>query len=76
MPRRRTLYLVLAAGLAAVATLSTLVRPVNPAALPTGLAVSTAVESSALYCTGLSDAPGGVQGDVVFLNTRAPERAW
>ncbi len=74
MPRRDgPLAVLLILALVATATLTSVLRPKNPTALPTGLAVSANVESSALYCTGLSDTAGGVQGAVTFLNTgRAP----
>lgn len=70
MPRRDgALAALLVGALVATATLTSVLRPSNPTALPTGLAVAASVESSALYCTGLSDAAGGVEGAVDFLNT-------
>ncbi|MDE3065280.1 MAG: hypothetical protein KGJ36_06390, partial [Acidobacteriota bacterium] len=74
MPRRAPLVVVLGLVLAASATLTSLLAPANPAALPTGLAVSAHVESSALYCTGLSAASGAVPGTVELLNTGAATR--
>ncbi|HVB70775.1 MAG TPA: DUF5719 family protein [Acidimicrobiales bacterium] len=75
MPRRSGLLIVvLVLALAATATATSLVKPSNPAQLRTGLYASAGVESSALYCTGLSDAAGGVQGVVTFLNTERSTR--
>jgi|GEM_PF-156715 len=76
MPRRGgVLAAVLTLALAATAVATTVSRPTNPSALPSGLAESAGVESSALYCTGLSDAAGGVEGVVTFLNTERTARA-
>src|SRR5579863_9233643 len=74
MPRRTgALMIVLALGVAATATATTLVHTSNPPQLRTGLYAAAGVESSAVYCTGLRAAAGAVQGVVTFLNTdRAP----
>lgn len=70
MPRRGgVLIVLLVLALAATATATSLVNPTNPTQLRTGLEVTAGVESSALYCTGLSNVAGGVQGVVTFLNT-------
>jgi hypothetical protein len=67
--RGGVLAALLTLALVATAVVTTVSRPTNPSALPSGLAVSAGVESSALYCTGLSDAAGGVEGVVTYLNT-------
>ncbi|MGH9020789.1 MAG: DUF5719 family protein, partial [Acidimicrobiales bacterium] len=67
--RSRALAALLVAGLVVVAVTSSLSSPVNPTGLPGALANPAGVESSALYCTGLSDATGATQGAVVLLNT-------
>ncbi|MFI5036047.1 MAG: DUF5719 family protein [Acidimicrobiales bacterium] len=64
----------LVAALAATASLTSVLGATNPSALPAGLAVAAGAESSALYCTGLSDATGAVQGVVTFLNTEPASR--
>src|SRR5579872_5149858 len=74
MPRRTgVLMIFLALAVAGTATATSLVTTSNPPLLRTGLYAVAGVESSAVYCTGLSDAAGAVQGVVTFLNTsRAP----
>lgn len=72
MTRRLPLVIVLAVLLAAVGVATSLEHSANPSALPGGFAVSGA-QSTALYCTGLTDAAGGASGEIIFLNTaRAP----
>lgn len=46
---------------------------VNPVVASTG-AASPAAQSSALYCTGLTDARGGLRGVVVYINTTGVTR--
>jgi Family of unknown function (DUF5719) len=65
---------VLALALAATGVTASLVRESNPTALPTGLSVAGNAESTALYCTGLSDVRGAFAGHVSFLNTSSHDR--
>lgn len=67
--RRHSWPIVLAVALAGVAGASALAHQPNPSALPTGLSVAANAESTALYCTGLTDVAGGFAGGVTFLNT-------
>jgi len=64
-----SLPIALATALLATGVASTLVKPSNPTSLPTGLNVAANAESTALYCTGLSNGAAGVAGQVTFLNT-------
>jgi len=66
---------VLASVLIVTGVASTLIKPTNPTALPTGLNVASNAESTALYCTGLTSGPGGVAGEVTFLNTATSTRS-
>jgi hypothetical protein len=67
MASRRFPWLaVLALIVALVGFATTRSTPRNPTALPTGLATSINAESTALYCTGLSNAG---PGRVSFFNT-------
>ena len=72
--RRTSLFLVLALALVATGVLSSLSMPRNPSILPSGLAVNSQAESTALYCTGLSSVRNGVDGRVTFLNTTSSAR--
>jgi hypothetical protein len=72
--RRRSLFLILALALVATGVLSSLSTSRNPSILPSGLAVNSHAESTALYCTGLSSVRGGVSGRVTFLNTTSSPR--
>ena len=72
--RRSSLFLVLALALVATGVLSSLSTSRNPSILPSGLAVNSQAESTALYCTGLSSVRGGVSGRVTFLNTTSSSR--
>ncbi len=72
--RRGPLLLVVVVVLAATGVVTSLRHAVNPSTLPSGLTVSSSAESSALYCTGLSDAPGR-PGQVTFYNTTASPRS-
>ena len=71
---RVPLVAVLAVGLAAVGAATASSRATNPVPAAVGLGVASNVESAALYCTGLSDARGGVGGRVVVLNTSGATR--
>ncbi|HUX03492.1 MAG TPA: DUF5719 family protein [Acidimicrobiales bacterium] len=71
---RSPLLVVLAAMLAATGALATLVRQPNPSAVPSGLAVASDAESTALYCTGLTGAHSPTYGHVVFSNISGIER--
>ena len=66
--RRFPVLVVVAAVLAATAVAVTLTHPKNPSGSPSGLSVTINTESSALYCTGLSNGPGAA-GRVDFYNT-------
>ena len=65
--------LVVVAVILAVTGYATTRAPVNPSALPSGLAVSMNAESTALYCTGLASTPGA-PGRVIFYNTASVAR--
>jgi hypothetical protein len=71
--RRRPLLVVLAAALVVTGVAASHFKTSNPSTLANGLNAN-GVESSALYCTGLSSANGGVEGHVVFLNTSSGPR--
>ena len=71
--RRRPLLLVLVVILLATGLAVTFTHPRNPSVLPGGLAVSLNAESTALYCTGLSDV-GPRPGRVTFYNTASGPR--
>ena len=73
--RRLPLLAVLASALIVTGVASTLVKPTNPTALPTGLNVANNAESTALYCTGLTSGSGGIAGEVTFLNTSTSARS-
>jgi hypothetical protein len=75
MARRTPLAGVLAAALVATGVAAALIHSGNPAPGPTGLAGNAGVESSVLYCTGLTDAAGGANGVVTLLNTTASVRS-
>ncbi|HUY42740.1 MAG TPA: DUF5719 family protein [Acidimicrobiales bacterium] len=67
MSRTRVpILLVLAAVIAGAGVLSSLARSSNPASYGSG---NFAAESTALYCTGLTDHQGVANGHVVFENT-------
>jgi hypothetical protein len=71
--RRRPLLLVVVVVLLATGLAVTFTHPKNPSVLPSGLAVSMNAESTALYCTGLSDV-GPRPGRVTFYNTASGPR--
>ncbi len=73
-PRRAPLLFVLAVSLIVVGTLSTLSKSSNSALPATSLSLSKGVESTALYCTGLTGAKGDALGHVTFLNTTSSAR--
>jgi hypothetical protein len=66
---RTPLLVVLGAALVGVGLLSSITTTANPSTLPSGFSTVGAVESAALYCTGLTSAKGGAPGHVTFLNT-------
>jgi Family of unknown function (DUF5719) len=71
--RRGPLLLIVVAALVATGLATTLTHPKNPSVLPSGLAVSINAESTALYCTGLSNV-GPRPGRVTFYNTAGNPR--
>lgn len=71
---RSPLLVVLAAVLVATGALATLVRQPSPSPVPSGLAVASDAESTALYCTGLTGAHTSTYGHVVFSNISGAER--
>ena len=68
-PRRAPLFVVLALALIVVGVLSSTAKSVNPSQLPSTLALNGRAESTALYCTGFSNAKLGESGRVVLINT-------
>lgn len=71
--RRIPVLVVVAVVLAVTGYATTRRPPVNPTALPSGLAVSMNAESTALYCTGLTSSPGA-PARVIFYNTASVAR--
>ena len=71
--RRVPVLLVVLVLLVATGVVTSLHRPVNPSELPNGLSVSLDAESTALYCTGISNARG-TPGRVTFFNTSSASR--
>jgi len=67
--RRIPLFIVLALALLATGFVSAMAKSPNPSQLPSGLALTSNAESTALYCTGLSSARAGASGHVTFVNT-------
>ncbi len=65
---RRPLALALVAVIAAAAAATSLARASNPTVPVTGLSMTSNVESTGLFCTGLG-ASGSPAGRVVFTNT-------
>ena len=72
--RRAPLYVLIVAALIATGVATSLAKSSNPSSLPNGLAVSTLAESTALYCTGLTSARGGLEGHVILVNTTGSAR--
>jgi Family of unknown function (DUF5719) len=66
--RRFPLLLAVALVLVGTGALTSLRHAPNPSVLPSGLAVSIDAESTALYCTGLSNT-AGAPGRITFYNT-------
>jgi Family of unknown function (DUF5719) len=71
--RRGPLLLVVVGALLAAGLATTFTHPKNPSVLPSGLSVSINAESTALYCTGISNA-GPRPGRITFFNTAAAPR--
>ena len=67
--RRIPLLVVLALLFAATGVVGSLSHAVNPSQLPSSLVPQNQVESTALYCTGLTSAKDGAAGHVTLLNT-------
>jgi hypothetical protein len=67
--RRVPFVLVLALALVVVGVVTSLAKNVDPSQLPSALALNGRAESTALYCTGFSNAKLGESGRVIFLNT-------
>jgi hypothetical protein len=67
--RRLPLFAVLALVLAVVGIVSSMASSVNPSQLPSSLALNGQAESTALYCTGFSNAKLGESGRVILVNT-------
>jgi hypothetical protein len=71
--RRLPVLVVIVALLAATGVALSVTHPKNPSGSPSGLSVTIDTESSALYCTGLSNGPGA-PGRVDFYNTASGPR--
>ena len=72
--RHVSLVAVLALTVAGVATVATLERAGNPSAPPGVFSAGGTVESTALYCTGLTNARDGALGSVTLINTASNAR--
>ena len=70
-----SLFAVLAIALAGVGLVSAAASSTNSANVPNAFTVATPIESSAFYCTGLSNASGGAEGTVRMVNTASTARA-
>jgi hypothetical protein len=73
--RHSSLYVALAGALALTGASMSLIGTSNPSPLVNALANTNDVESTALYCTGLSSVAGGLVGHVTFLNTTDSPRS-
>ncbi len=73
--RHVPLLLVLALTLGGVATVSSLAKSTNTPPSPGSLSNSANAESTALYCTGLTDSRHHAAGHVTFLNTSSSSRS-
>lgn len=71
---RAPLLVVLAVILGGVATLSTLDKPHNAPPSSGSLTSAKNAESTALYCTGLTDSRHHAPGHVTFINTSSSKR--
>ncbi len=67
--RRVPLFLALAIVLVVTGLFASMAKSTNPTQLPSGLALTSNAESTALYCTGLTNAKDGASGHVTFFNT-------
>jgi hypothetical protein len=67
--RRAPLFVVLALALIVVGLFSSIAKSTNPSQLPSTLALNGRAESTALYCTGFSNAKLGESGRVILINT-------
>jgi hypothetical protein len=67
--RRAPLFVVLALSLIVVGLFSSIAKSTNPSQLPSTLALNGRAESTALYCTGFSNAKLGESGRVILVNT-------
>jgi hypothetical protein len=71
--RRFPLLAAVVIVLGATGAVTSLHHAENPSVLPSGFQISLDAESTALYCTGLSNA-SGTPGRVTFYNTAAASR--
>src|SRR5579863_808670 len=68
--RRRVPFLAaLAFALIVAGVATSMAKNVDPSQLPSALSLNGQAESTALYCTGFSNAKLGESGRVIFLNT-------
>lgn len=72
--RRVPLLVVLALALAGAGTASTLEKTGNAPPSSNSLSISQKAQSTALYCTGLTDNRGDALGQITFLNTSSSSR--
>jgi hypothetical protein len=77
MTRRSSVSLaaVLVIALAVAGVISAGSSSTNSAQVPNAFTVGSPIESTAFYCTGLSDASGGASGVVRMVNTASTARA-
>ena len=69
------LLVVLVVALAGVGAISAVSSSANSPDAPNAFTISAPIESTAFYCTGLSNASGGVGGVVRMVNTTSSARA-
>lgn len=72
--RRIPLLVVLTVVVVGIGLVGSLSKVLNPSSLPNVLTASNGIESTALYCTGLTSAKYGAVGHVTLMNTTGHTR--